>query len=318
MLKNFSPKALGINGRQSELIELALTYGFRSMDIDMYEILRRSGRTSAEDAAKFVKAAMIDERVGKDKMGRLEGIGGFELEVNLDATDEEFKAQVATLHPLVELAEDLEATRAYITLPAATDSMPYHEFFDAQGTRVKQIAEVLGTKNIQLGISFDGSREPEHGKQYDFVRNVEGLIAFVKSVGVANVGYIIDTWDWVVGDGGMDQLSEIAGSDIIAIRLGTLAADVDPAKATRGDRELPTLEGGLNHVSVVKQAIQAGFEGPICPSASPSRYKGQTRENTVKQSQEAIDKISEEAGLEVKPLPMDLIEEIPVETTPLV
>ncbi|MEL6109875.1 MAG: hypothetical protein AAFU85_28020, partial [Planctomycetota bacterium] len=76
MLKNFSPKALGINGRQSELIELALTYGFRSMDIDMYEMLRRTQRTSAEDAAKFIKAAMIDDRLGKDKMGRLEGIGG--------------------------------------------------------------------------------------------------------------------------------------------------------------------------------------------------------------------------------------------------
>ncbi|MEM0927575.1 MAG: hypothetical protein AAGJ83_16130, partial [Planctomycetota bacterium] len=56
MLKNFSPTSLGINGRQSELIELALTYGFSSMDIDMYEMLRRSQRTSADDAAKFLKA----------------------------------------------------------------------------------------------------------------------------------------------------------------------------------------------------------------------------------------------------------------------
>lgn len=318
MLKNFSPKALGINGRQSELIELALTYGFRSMDIDMYEILRRSQRTTAEDAAKFVKAAMIDDRLGKDKMGRLEAIGGFELEIDLDASDEEFKSQVGTLHPLSELAADLEVTRAYLCLPPATDSMPYHEFFEAQSARVKQVAEVLGGKNIRLGISFDASREPEHGKQYDFIRNVEGLIAFVKSVASPGIGYVIDTWDWVVGDGAMDQLSEIAGSDIVAIRLGTLADDADPSKATIGDRVLPSNEGTLNHTSVVKYAMEAGFDGPICPSASPSRYKGQTRENTVKQSQEAIDQICQEAGLEVKPLPMDLIEEIPVETTPLV
>ncbi len=43
MLKNFSPQSLGINGRQSELIELALTYGFTSMDIDM----RRDATTVA-------------------------------------------------------------------------------------------------------------------------------------------------------------------------------------------------------------------------------------------------------------------------------
>ena len=35
MFKNFCPSALGINGRQSELIELALTYAFRGMDVDM-------------------------------------------------------------------------------------------------------------------------------------------------------------------------------------------------------------------------------------------------------------------------------------------
>ena len=34
MIKNFSADALGINGRQSELLELALTYAFDGFDID--------------------------------------------------------------------------------------------------------------------------------------------------------------------------------------------------------------------------------------------------------------------------------------------
>ncbi len=66
MLKNFSPQSLGINGRQSELIELALTYGFTSMDIDMDEMLRRAQRTNKKDAAKYLEAAKI-------------AIGGFNL-----------------------------------------------------------------------------------------------------------------------------------------------------------------------------------------------------------------------------------------------
>ena len=57
MLKNFSPAALGINGRQSELIELALTYGFTGMDVDMHEMLRRAQRTILEVAAKYLEAA---------------------------------------------------------------------------------------------------------------------------------------------------------------------------------------------------------------------------------------------------------------------
>ncbi|KAA5543226.1 TIM barrel protein [Roseiconus nitratireducens] len=311
MLKNFSPKSLGINGRQSELIELALTYGFRSMDIDMYELLRRSQRTSADDAAKFLRAAL------GEGMGRLEAIGGFPLEIDMDADDDAFTSQVGALHPLTELAADLGVTRAYIMLPASTDRLPYHEYFENQQTRLGQIAEVLGAKDIQLGVGFNAEKKLAKDKQFDFVRNVEGLIAIVKAVGNPQVGYVIDTWDWVVGDGGMDQLSEIAGSEIVAVRLGTVAEDADPANLTRADRVLPTLEGTLNHVSVVKQLASAGFEGPISPSASPMRYKGQTRENTVKEAQEAIDAICTEAGVEVKPLPMDLIEDIPVEPTPV-
>ncbi|WP_372894513.1 TIM barrel protein [Stieleria sp.] len=311
MLKNFSPKSLGINGRQSELIELALTYGFASMDIDMYEILRRSQRTTADDAAKFLKAAM------GEGMGRLEQIGGFQLEINLDADDDAFTSQVGALHPLTELAADLEAKRAYIDLPAATDRLPYHEYFTTQQNRLSQVADVLSAKGIQLGVGFNSSKVLRESKEFDFVRNVEGLIAIVKAVSNPNVGYIIDTWDWAVGDGGMDQLSEIPGSNIVAVRLGTLADDADPSKATRLDCVLPAVEGGLNHVNVVKHLIATGFEGPISPSASPTRYKGQTRENTVKEAQEAIDAICTAAGVEVKPLPMDLIEDIPYEPTPV-
>ncbi len=312
MLKNFSPKSLGINGRQSELIELALTYGFATMDIDMYEILRRSQRTTPDDAAKFLRAAM------GEGMGRLEQIGGFMLETDLDADDDAFTAQVGALHPLVELAADHGATRAYINLPAATDRLPYHEYFETQRSRLGQIADVLGAKGIKLGVGFDATKKLPAEKEFDFVRNVEGLIAILKAIGDSNIGYVIDTWDWVVGEGGLDQLAEISGSDVVAVRLGSLAEDVDPAEITRLDCVLPTLEGGLNHVSVVKQLVESGFDGPISPSASPTQYKGQTRENTVKDAQVAIDAICTAAGIEVKPLPMDLIEDIPYEATPII
>lgn len=311
MLKNFSPKSLGINGRQSELIELALTYGFSAMDVDMYEMLRRSQRTSAEDAAKFLKAAM------GEGMGRLEQIGGFPLEVDMDADDETFTAQVGALHPLADLAADLGAQRAYAMLPASTDRLPYHEYFETQRGRLTQIAEVLSGKGIRLGVGFNAAKELRESKQFDFVRNVEGLIAMVKAVGNPNVGYVLSSWDWAIGDGGMDQISELAGSDIVAVRLGSVADDADPAKATRADCVLPILEGPLNHVNLVKHLISTGFEGPISPAASPTRYKGQTRESTVKEAQEAIDAICTAAGVEVKPLPMDLIDDIPYEPAPV-
>lgn len=301
MLKNFSPHSLGINGRQSELIELALTYGFRGMDVDMADMLRRSQRSSIDEAAKYLRATDLL-------------VGGFELsETNLDADDEAFATQVASLHPLAELAQQLGATRAYIQLPVATDRLPYHEYFEIQKTRLSQIAEVLSGKDIRLGVGFRAGKELEEGKEFPFVRNVEGLRALVSSV--SGAGIYLDTWDWVVGDGAMDQLSELTAADIVAVRLGSLPADVDITVATSSDRVLPEKEGTLNHVSVVKHLSTIGFDGPLSPSASPTQYKGQTRESTVQKSQQAVDGISKDAGLHVATLPMDMIEDIPYEAT---
>lgn len=41
MYHNLNPAALGITGRQSELIELALTYGFGGLELDIAGIVKR-------------------------------------------------------------------------------------------------------------------------------------------------------------------------------------------------------------------------------------------------------------------------------------
>ncbi|MCG8648320.1 MAG: sugar phosphate isomerase/epimerase [Pirellulales bacterium] len=304
MIKNFSAQALGINGRQSELIELALTYAFSGMDIDMTEMLRRAQRTSSEDAAKYLNAAKIQ-------------IGGFELDVSLDADDETFTSQVGTLHPIADLAKELGAQRCYVRLPAATDRLPYHEYFETQRSRLSQVAQALAPREIKLGVGFSAGKELEEGRQFPFVRNVEGFIAMVGSMTESNIGYLIDTWDWVVGDGAMDQLSELPAEKIVAVRLASVPQDIDQTKAVTSDRVLPEQEGTLNHVKLIKHLSSIGFDGPVSPGASSSQYKGQTRESIVQRAQEAVDGISKEAGLHVAPLPMDLIEDIPYEPNPV-
>jgi sugar phosphate isomerase/epimerase len=202
-------------------------------------------------------------------------------------------------------------------LPAATDRLPYHEYFETQRDRLSQIAQALEPRGIKLGVGFKAGKELCEGKEFAFVRNVEGLVAMVSAVGSSNVGYMIDTWDWVVGDGAMDQISELPADSIVAVRLASVPEDVDTAKATSVDRVLPTMDGALDHVKLIKHLATVGFQGPVSPGASSKRYKGTTRESIVQKSQEAVDGIFKEAGLHVAPLPMDLIEDIPYEPNPV-
>ncbi|MEM9368537.1 MAG: sugar phosphate isomerase/epimerase family protein [Planctomycetota bacterium] len=304
MYKNFCPSAMGINGRQSELIELALTYAFSGMDIDMQDIVRRAQRTDFEDASKYLRAAEIK-------------IGTFPLPVGLDDDDEAFTAQVGALHPLAEVAEKLGATRAVVHLPASTDRLPFNEFFDVQSSRLNQIGEVLGSRGIHLAVGFSPAKDLAGDKQFPFVNTVESFAALVNGVNSGHVGFLLDTFDWVVGDGAMDQISEIPADKVVAVRLSSIAEDVDTSAATSGDRMLPTAQGLIDHVKLVGHLNTIGFDGPIGPATSTAPYKGQTREFIVQTAQEAIDGISKEAGLDVKPLPSELIEDIPYEPTPI-
>ncbi len=300
MYKNFSPSALGITGRQSELIELALTYGFRGMDIDMSEMRRRAARSTPVEAFKYLKATDLS-------------IGSFRLETDVDADDEAFKAQLTALHPIADLASQWKVKHGLLWVPSSTDRMSYPEYFDFVRGRLAQISEVLAPRKLRLGVGFRAGKDLEKEKQFPFIRNAEGLIALMKSVGSENAGFVIDSWDWLVSGSTIEQLNEIPPKKIVTVRLGSVLEGVAIADATGHDRVLPEAVGPLNHVAFVKKLKVLGYDGPIGPSASSTQYKGETREYIVSNGQEVIDDILTQAGINFPPRPKDTLSQYPEE-----
>ncbi len=135
----------------------------------------------------------------------------------------------------------------------------------------------------------------------------------MKSVAGDNVGYIVDSWDWLVSGSTIEQLNEIPGKKIVTARLGSIIEGVAVADATTVDRVLPEVLGPLNHVAFVKKLKSQGYDGPIGPSASSSQYKGETREYIVSTGQELIDDILTQAGINVPPRPKDTLSQYPEE-----
>jgi len=295
VFKNFSAPLLGISGRQSELIELALTYGFRGIDVDMTDMVKRSQRTDFEDASKYLRAADIL-------------VGGFSADVQLDADDAVFNAQLAALHSLAETASKLKGVRAFTLLPAATDRMPIHEYFEFLLGRLEQMGKVLSGHQIQLGCSINAASDSADGKQFPAVRNIETLVALIKTVATKNVGLVIDSWHWHVGGGTSEHLQQLDPSRVVVVRLADLSADAKPAEAKISDRVVPTLGGRIDQASLIKWLAEHSFEGPVVPCSSTAKAKGQTRESIVNKAQEGIDAIFRAAGLTVAPRPMDLVQ----------
>src|SRR6056297_2006263 len=140
-------------------------------------------------------------------------------------------------------------------------------------------------------------------------------MALINATTAENLGYLIDTWDWVVGGGTLEHAKQIPAGKVVAVRLGTVTGTAGSESST-ADRLLPEKTGGIDHVELVKLLESQKFDGPIGPTAASAHYKGQTRESIVQAGQEAVDAILTDAGLHVAPRPMDLIEDIPYEPTP--
>jgi hypothetical protein len=96
MYKILNSQGLGVAGRQNELIELALTYGFDGVEVDIDDLVGRHDALGKEFACQFLQSAKTD-------------MGTFCLPAKLGGSDEEFNASIAKLDTIIDLANTLDA-----------------------------------------------------------------------------------------------------------------------------------------------------------------------------------------------------------------
>lgn len=284
MFKNLNAAILGVSGRQSELIELAMTYGFKGLDIDLGDLVKRTQRASYEVASRYLSSAQMM-------------IGGFEIPIDLDADEVAFAKSLTELVVSAEIAAKAGAIAGNLRIPAATDRLPYHEYFDVVRKRVDQIAEIFAKHNLKVGLYFSASTESRGGKQFPFIKDVEGYLAFFKACTVTNVCLTIDTWDWTVGGGTVSQLAGLQAARVIGLRLADAAEGIDSANASSAERLMPGSNGVVDNVGIVCQLAKMGFEGPLSAYGHVSQMTGKTRDMIVSSAQDSLDNVMSTAGL---------------------
>ncbi len=111
MFRNLSPTALHITGRQSELIELALSYGFKGLDVDLVEFQQTVKSQDMPHARRFIDSARLK-------------FGTFPLPWVWDEDDDVYKAGRPAVEEVLSLAADLGLSRAVVTISPANDLHP--------------------------------------------------------------------------------------------------------------------------------------------------------------------------------------------------
>ena len=277
MYKNLNPDAFGVSGRQSELIELALTYGFKGLDLDLTWFSRQVEMHGLQHARRFLRSAGIK-------------IGGFELPVRWQGDDALYQQDLDQLPQLAETAAEIGATGCRTEVMPACDERPYHENFEFHRQRFTEIADTLAPHSIRLGLDFQATTSHRTGRRHSFIHSPDALLTLAKTVGVSNVGVVVDVWNWHVSGGHLDQLRQLSADQIVMVRIADAPADVELVAITDDQRLLPGTTGVVDIVSVLAVLLDLGYAGPVTPYPCPSKLPGGTRDSIVRQAANSIEK----------------------------
>ena len=284
MYKNLCADALGVTGRQSELIELTMTYGFRGFDLDMADVAKRAETQGSDHALRFLQSAGLK-------------IGGFKLPVRWEGDVADYKANLAELPQVAEVAKSLGADRCYLTVPPATDTLPFNEFFEQSRTRIAEIADVLATQEIRLGLGFHAAADRREGFQFQFIHQAEALLTLMKSIGSSNVGLLLDLWNWRVGGGGTDQLRDLSAEQIVIVRLSDVPEDADLATIEESQRTIPEVTETSEAIKVLTFLGEIAYDGPVTLNANASQFSTTKRDAVVKEASQKLDDLFKAAGI---------------------
>ena len=145
MFRNLSTVGLPLSGRPSELIEMALSFGFDSMDLDLVDFQQQAKVYGAEHAQRL----MVSTRLS---------VGVFVLPVALGGDEETIAKDMAELEARLDLAQEAEATRAVATVEASSDDFAFKDNFERYRTRLQSIGELLEPRGISLGLAVNPDR----------------------------------------------------------------------------------------------------------------------------------------------------------------
>ena len=287
MFRNLSTIGLPLSGRPSELIELALSFGFDSMDIDIVDFQQQAEVYGVEHARRLMVSARLKS-------------GMFHLPLDLGADDESFDRDLAHLPKRLELAHATEALRAAATVAPASDEHSFKDFFELHRKRLDTVGDMLAKHGIMLGLAIQPEKEASEGKGGQFINTFEGLLGLV-AVSHPSIGAIVDTWALHVTGEGPDMVAKVPKGRIVEVRLSDAPRDVPGAELHANQRLLPGDAGTINTAAVLVQARDAGFDGPVTPWADRSAVTGRGREKIVKLAGDRVDAVWREAGLPIVP-----------------
>ncbi|MGD9721412.1 MAG: sugar phosphate isomerase/epimerase family protein [Pirellulales bacterium] len=283
MYKNLNAQALGISGWGSEVIELALSNGFKGLDLNLLDFAEQVASQGFAKASRLLVSARLKT-------------GSFRLPVRWD-DDDQFQADMKSLPQLAQIAHELDCTRAVTQIEPAHDRRPYHENFEFHRRRLAELAEALVPYKIRLGLEYLAPMSARGSQAYQFIQSFDEVVQLLRTISAPNLGLAFDVWHWHLSGGTLEALRALSVDKLIAVTLADADVDLTAATAQMESRRLPGESGAIDIPAVLTALAEMGYDGPVSPVPDRSQFGSTGRAQIVKQCGAALDSVWKAAGL---------------------
>lgn len=284
MYKTLSADALGLSGRQSEIIELALSHGFKGIDLDLADFAHQVERSGAAHARRLIESAKLK-------------LGAFRLPIAWDGDDAQFRPELEKLAKLAEMAAAAGCQRAITTISPANDQRPFHDNFQFHCRRLGELGEALRPHGIRLGIDFVATAAARQNHAFEFLHTFDAVLMLLDLVPSVNVGLVANGWQIYASGGEIAKLRKLGNKRIIDVLLADAPADVAPTDLTDEARLLTGETGVPDAAALLTLLAEIGYDGPVSACPHRAALAGKNRDACVKAAAEALDGVWKAAGL---------------------
>lgn len=272
MLRGLTKAGLGNLTDDKEFIELAAEYGFQSVDLDTKYFIEKYGLNTAKEILEQNNVV----------------IGSIDLPVEWRRTNEEFLAGLTNLTATAKAAKELGCTRCCTYILPSTD-LKSANLMSLAIKRLRICAEVLGAYNIRLGLEYVGPHHLRDTWENPFIWTQEETLQLIDSIGLVNVGLLLDSYHWHTTGLSSQDISSLKESQIVHVHIND-AADL-PVKELKDNDRLYTGEGVIDLALFLKSVKQTGYNGPIAQEVLTPHPPKQSVEDILRRSKAGFDKV---------------------------
>jgi sugar phosphate isomerase/epimerase len=287
VFRNLSTIGLPLSGRPSELIELALSFGFDGMDIDILDFCQQAEIYGVDHARRLMVSARLQA-------------SSIHLPITLAGDDATFASEVEQLPKLFEMAQATECSRATATIVPGSNEHSFKDLFELHRSRLDQIGNMASKHDVAIGLAIVSEAECRADFSNQFIYNYEGLLGLISS-SHESIGAVIDNWSLHLTGESTSIISQLPAKRIVELRVSDAPSDVSANELIANQRLMPGETGVINCVELLQTAEKAGFEGPVTPWATRATLKGIGRERIVRLAGDRLETFWKDAGLPIEP-----------------